>query len=60
MPEEFACPKCDSPSVVYSNDAEDDNRVVCRACGTLLATRAQFRRFVERHAKRSGLCTSGC
>lgn len=60
MPEEFACPNCGSPSVVYPNVEEDDGRVECRACGTFLATRGQFRRFVETRAARSGGHTSGC
>jgi transcription elongation factor Elf1 len=60
MPEEFACPNCGSPSVVYPDVEEDDGRVECRACGTFLATRGQFRRFVETRAARSGGHTSGC
>jgi hypothetical protein len=58
--QEFARPNCDSPSIVCSNAAEDDDRVVCPACGTLLATRAEFRRFVEWRATCSRLHTSGC
>jgi hypothetical protein len=50
MPEDFARPNCDSASII-SSDA---------ACGTLLATRAEFRRFVEWKAMRSKLHTSSC
>jgi hypothetical protein len=56
MRREFACPVCDSPAVVYPEDGEDD-RVVCGGCGAFLATRNQFRRFVEEHAEAR---TSGC
>jgi transcription elongation factor Elf1 len=47
MPEDFACPDCGSPSVVYVEADKDDGHVVCRRCGTFLMTRGQFRRFVE-------------
>jgi hypothetical protein len=60
MPEDFARPNCDSVSIICSDAAEDDDRVVCPACGTLLATRAEFRRFVEWSAMRSKLHTSRC
>jgi len=60
MPEEFACPTCGSPSVIYPDAEEDDGRVECRACGTFLATHGQFRRFVATRAARSGGHTSGC
>ena len=60
MTEEFSCPNCGSPSVLYSDDAEDDERVVCGTCGTFLATRVEFRKFVEGRAVRSGVHTSRC
>jgi transcription elongation factor Elf1 len=60
MPEEFSCPSCGSPSVLYCDAADDDERVVCGTCGTFLATRIEFRKFVEGRAVRSGLHTSGC
>jgi transcription elongation factor Elf1 len=60
MPDEFACPNCGSPSVVYPDVEEDDGRVECRGCGAFLATRGQFRRFVEARAARAGVQTSGC
>jgi ribosomal protein S27E len=58
--QEFACPNCDCPSVVYPDTAEDDGHVTCRACGTFLATLAQFRSSVERHVPQSETETSGC
>jgi transcription initiation factor TFIIIB Brf1 subunit/transcription initiation factor TFIIB len=58
MPKEPTCPNCDSPSVVYPEDS--DGPVVCGACGIFLATRRQFRHFLERHAARSGVHTTGC
>jgi hypothetical protein len=30
MPKEFACPNCDSPSVVYTDTEEGDGQMVCR------------------------------
>jgi ribosomal protein S27E len=54
---EFACPRCDSPSVAYP---EEGDRVVCAGCGAFLATRTQFRRFIEPREKRSEIQTSGC
>jgi uncharacterized paraquat-inducible protein A len=50
MHKEFACPVCDSPAIVYPDEGEED-RVVCGRCGAFLATRNQFRRFVEEHAE---------
>ena len=60
MLEEFACPKCSCQSVIYPDRSEGDEYVVCRACGTVLATVSQFRRFVERHPVRAGAATTGC
>jgi transcription elongation factor Elf1 len=60
MAEDFSCPSCGSPSVIYPNAGEDKGHVLCRACGEFLATRGQFRRFVEGRAARLGLHTSGC
>jgi transcription initiation factor TFIIIB Brf1 subunit/transcription initiation factor TFIIB len=59
MPKEPTCPNCQSPSVIYPEDL-DDGPVVCGACGAFLATRGQFRHFLERHAARSGVHTAGC
>jgi hypothetical protein len=60
MPEEFPRRNCDFRSIVCSDAAEEDDRVVCPACVTLLATRAEFRRFVTWRATCSRLHTSGC
>jgi transcription elongation factor Elf1 len=56
MRKEFACPVCDSPAIVYSEEGEED-RVVCGGCGAFLATRDQFRRLIEQQAE---VQTSGC
>jgi hypothetical protein len=56
MRKEFACAVCDSPAIVYPEEGEED-RVVCGGCGAFVATRDQFRRFIEQHA---GVQTSGC
>jgi transcription initiation factor TFIIIB Brf1 subunit/transcription initiation factor TFIIB len=58
MGSEFACPHCESPSVVYPDEGED--RVVCAGCGAFLATRSQFRRLVEMRERYSEIRTSGC
>jgi hypothetical protein len=60
MPEEFACPKCSCQSVIYPDLPEDDECVVCRSCGTVIATVSQFRRFIDRHPVHSGAPTTGC
>jgi hypothetical protein len=57
---EFACPKCASQSVVYPAIPADDEYVTCRGCGAVLATLAQFRRFIERHLLSRGDPVSGC
>jgi transcription initiation factor TFIIIB Brf1 subunit/transcription initiation factor TFIIB len=59
MGSEFACPHCDSPAVIYSDEPEED-RVVCAGCGAFLATRKQFRRLIDRREKHSEVQTSGC
>jgi hypothetical protein len=56
MREDFACPFCDSPAIVYPEEGEED-RVACDRCGAFLGTRNQFRRLVEDYA---GMQTSGC
>jgi hypothetical protein len=55
---EFACPRCDSPSVAYPDEGED--RVICAGCGAFLGTRSQFRGLIERRDKHSEIQTSGC
>jgi hypothetical protein len=59
MGSEFGCPRCDSPSIAYPGEGEED-RVVCAGCGAFLATRSQFRRLIERREKRSEIRTTGC
>jgi transcription elongation factor Elf1 len=60
MAEEFSCPNCNSQSVIYPDASDDDERVVCRACGTILATMAQFRNWIERRRPGREAMTSGC
>jgi transcription elongation factor Elf1 len=60
MTEELTCPNCDSPTVVFHKEANDRAAVRCGGCGTLLATRDQFRQLLERHATQSRLVTTGC
>jgi transcription elongation factor Elf1 len=60
MPQEFGCPNCNCQSVVYPQIPEDHERVVCRACGTTLASLSQFRRMVEGLPPRRGTTTTGC
>jgi transcription elongation factor Elf1 len=59
MGSEFACPRCESPSVAYPDQGEEGG-VVCAGCGAFLATRSQFRRIIERWEMRSEVQTSGC
>jgi hypothetical protein len=60
MPKDFACPRCDSPSIVYPEMRDDDGHVVCGGCGKFLATCGQFRRLVEQRERCSAVHTSGC
>jgi transcription elongation factor Elf1 len=60
MTEELNCPNCDSPAVVFHKTTNDQAAVRCGGCGTLLATRDQFRRLLARHAAESQLATTGC
>jgi transcription elongation factor Elf1 len=60
MTEELTCPNCDSPTVVFHKETNDLAAVRCGGCGTLLATRDQFRQLLERHAAQSRLVTTGC
>jgi transcription elongation factor Elf1 len=61
MTEEFGCPNCGSPSVLYCDAAaEDDEHVVCGTCGMFLATRIEFRKLVEGSGVGSRVHTSRC
>jgi transcription elongation factor Elf1 len=60
MIQELTCPNCDSPTVVFHKATKDRAVVRCGGCGTLLATRDQFRKLLERHAAQSRLVTTGC
>jgi ribosomal protein S27E len=57
---EFACPKCSSQSVAYPTVIKDEEYVTCRSCGAVLATLAQFRRFVASCLPSAGAPVSGC
>jgi hypothetical protein len=59
MGSEFACRRCESPSIAYPDEGEE-GRVVCDGCGAFLATRSEFRRLIERREMRSEVQTSGC
>jgi len=60
MTEEFSCPKCSSQSVVYPATRNDDAYVTCRGCGAVIATLAQFRRFVSGRLISRETPLSGC
>jgi transcription elongation factor Elf1 len=60
MTEDLRCPNCDSPTVVFSQATSERAAVRCGGCGKLLATRAEFRRLLQRHAAESRLVTTGC
>jgi transcription initiation factor TFIIIB Brf1 subunit/transcription initiation factor TFIIB len=49
MKDEFVCPNCRSPSVVYPDSVDDEQaHILCRGCGMIMGTLAQFRRAVQR------------
>ena len=60
MTEDLRCPDCNSPAVILPRATNERAAVRCGGCGKLLATRAQFRRLLERHATKSRLVTTGC
>jgi hypothetical protein len=61
MKDEFACRNCRSPSVVYPDSVDDERaHVLCRGCGMIVGTLAQFRRAVQRVTAASASSVSGC
>jgi hypothetical protein len=61
MMDEFACPTCDSPSIVYPDSIDNDDRPIrCRGCGMILGTLAQFRLALQRIPTAPAPPVSGC
>jgi hypothetical protein len=62
MINEFECPVCLSPSLVYPKALEDDRAVTCADCGAFVSTYGELKRRVERtpSSKRARLAVSGC
>jgi hypothetical protein len=61
MKDEFVCSNCCSPSVVYPDSVDDENaHVLCRGCGKIVGTLAQFRLAVQRVPAVSASSVSGC
>jgi hypothetical protein len=61
MKDEFVCPNCCSPSVVYPDSVDDEEaHVLCRGCGMIVGTVAQFRLAVQRMTAVSASSVSGC
>jgi hypothetical protein len=59
---EFACPVCLSPALVYPKVLEDDQPVVCAECGSFVSTFGELKRRLE-HAPSSSptdVGVSGC
>jgi hypothetical protein len=61
MKDEFVCPNCCSPSVVYPDSVDDEEaHVLCRGCGMIVGTSAQFRLAVQRVPVMATSPVSGC
>jgi hypothetical protein len=61
MKDEFLCPNCCSPSVVYPDSVDDEQaHVLCRGCGMVMGTLAQFRRATQRMPVAPASPVSGC
>jgi len=45
---EFGCPVCLSPALVYPKILEDDQPVVCAECGAFVSTYGELKRRAER------------
>ena len=61
MNDGFSCTRCDSPSVAFPAEREDEAHVVCRNCGALVGTLSQFRRKIEHpHRANAHHVVSGC
>jgi len=60
--DDFGCPACGSPALIYPRLLEDDEPVVCSGCGAFVAKYGEFKRRAER-AQRSqpaDFQVSGC
>ena len=61
MKDEFVCPNCYSPSVVYPDSIDDEEaHVLCQGCGMIVGTVAQFRLAVRRVPAMRASPGSGC
>jgi hypothetical protein len=59
---EFGCPVCLSPALVYPKVLEDDQPVTCADCGAFVSTYGELKRRAERapSSKRTRVRVSGC
>ena len=60
MADGFSCHRCESPSVAFPQQTQDDAHVVCRHCGALIGTLSQYRRNIERQYRSRSEYVSGC
>ena len=46
--DDFGCPACGSPALVYPSVLEDNEPVACSCCGAFLSTYGEFKERAER------------
>ena len=59
---EFGCPVCLSPALVYPKVLEDDQPVTCADCGAFVSLYGELKRRAENapSSKPTGVRVSGC
>jgi hypothetical protein len=59
---DFRCPDCGSPALVYPKELEDNKPVVCAGCGTFVSTYGDLKQRSEREliSNPSSIPVSGC
>jgi hypothetical protein len=46
--DDFGCPDCGSPALVYPSLLEDDEPVACACCGSFVSTYGELKQRAER------------
>jgi ribosomal protein S27E len=46
--DDFGCPDCGSPALVYPNALQDDEPVACAGCGSFVSTFGELKQRAER------------
>jgi hypothetical protein len=57
---EFRCPACGSPALVYPRLLEVDEPVVCASCGEFVSTYGELKRRSTQVSNPSRIPVSGC